>query len=111
MQTFRGAKVAAPLRRVHAFGPGLSVLEAMMMSMTVQTIATISETAENVWVVASLSGTTLITLEGVEKAVLGPATASLMADHKYPLGLWAPRGAGRYSYIVDENLRTDHLRP
>jgi hypothetical protein len=83
----------------------------MMASMSTKVIATMSSTAENVWVVVSLSGATLITLEGVEQAVLGPAKASLVADHKYLVGQWVPDGPGRHSYAVDENLRTDHLRP
>lgn len=68
--------------------------------MAQKTLATITNTNANVWHVSAVDGQHLIALQGTEDAVLGPASASLVADHGYPAGEWVRRGPGRYSYVT-----------
>lgn len=52
----------------------------------------------DVWHVLANDGTLLVKLQGGERWILGPAKASLVADHGYPPGEWVANGAGGYDY-------------
>ena len=46
------------------------------------------------WQVIDGTGTVLVRLTGSADAVTGPALASLVADHGFPPGSWAPDADG-----------------
>lgn len=70
------------------------------MTTEAKTVATLSNTNGNVWHLNAADGRHLCTLTGSEAAILGPASACLVADHGLPPGEWVRRGPGRHSYQV-----------
>lgn len=51
------------------------------------------------WKVHTPEGFLLVSLRGAESRVLGPARASLRADHGFPDGDWVGSGDWHYRYV------------
>lgn len=63
-----------------------------------QNHACLTPIAPDVWQAAD-DGRILLTITGAPPAILGPATASLVADHHFPPGQWHQHGPDRYDYL------------
>ncbi|BBY54171.1 hypothetical protein H7J07_06035 [Mycobacterium koreense] len=62
--------------------------------------ATLEQIGVRTWRVVDGDGRELVRLTGLVPTILGPAAASLVADHGYPRGDWVPdqRGSG-FRYV------------
>ena len=72
--------------------------------MSAKTLATLTNTNGNAWILADArTGNILTGLTGTEALVLKSAAASLVADHHYPEGVtWVQRGPGRHCYRIEQ---------
>lgn len=72
--------------------------------MNAKTLATLTNTGADAWILAEArTGNILTGLTGPEALVLKSAAASLVADHHYPEGgTWVRRGPGRHCYRMDQ---------